>query len=273
MKRRTVLIVSAACLAVLVFVCPALAQDQTKSISAARAFLLPGDPIGLAITWMLVFFSALSIGYTLRLMLKYRRSSLLPERTRSQVVNLLAGRRYREAVDFTAKDPSYLGRVISAALSVAGHGYGAMERAIEEKGDAETTKILRPIEYLNVLGNIAPMVGLFGTVYGMILAFEQLRASGGKPDPGQLAGGISTAMVTTFWGLVVAIPALAAYALIRNKIDALTSEGMLIAEQAITAFKPNGPAQAQRPQTPTPPQPKATPQQDNDAPQPPTPNP
>ena len=216
----------------------ALAQDQTQSTSVAKMFLLPDDPLGVLITWLLVLLSALSIGYTLSLVLRYRRTSLLPDETRSHVIQLLDGRKFHEAIDFVANDASYLGHVIHAALKEAGHGYGAMERAIEEAGDSETTKALRPIEYLNVLGNIAPMIGLFGTVYGMIRAFDQLQASGGKPDPAQLAGGISTAMITTFWGLIVAIPALASYALIRNKIDAMTSEGMLIAEQIIAPFKP-----------------------------------
>ncbi len=216
----------------------AFAQEQAQTVSLFRMFLLPDDPVGVLITWMLVMLSALSIGYTGSLVLRYQRKKLLPEDTHKQVVRMLDGRRFREAIDFVAKDTSYLGKVIHAALKEAGHGFGAMERGIEEAGDSETTKALRPIEYLNVLGNIAPMIGLFGTVYGMIRAFDQLQASGGKPDPAQLAGGISTAMITTFWGLIVAIPALASYALIRNKIDALTSEGMLIAEQIIAPFKP-----------------------------------
>jgi biopolymer transport protein ExbB len=96
------------------------------------------------------------------------------------------------------------------------------------------------VEYLNVVGNISPMIGLFGTVYGMIVAFQRLVAAGGNPDPAELAGGISTALVTTFWGLVVAIPALAAYALIRNRIDAMTSEALVVAEELIGPFKPTG---------------------------------
>jgi biopolymer transport protein ExbB len=250
---------------------PALAQSEPKTTSVARMFLLPDDPLGVLITWLLVFLSALSIGYTLRLMLLYRRKSLLPEDSHKNISLLLSGRRFREAVDVAGRDGSYLGRVISAALNEAGNGYGAMQRAIEEAGDNQTTKALRPIEYLNVLGNIAPMIGLFGTVYGMIRAFDQLQASGGKPDPAQLAGGISTAMITTFWGLIVAIPALASYALIRNKIDALTSEGILIAEEVISPFKPTGP----RPQATQPPQ--ATTQPNNNPkpndPPPPTPKP
>ena len=89
------------------------------------------------------------------------------------------------------------------------------------------------------MGNIAPMVGLFGTVYGMIVAFQQLVDAGGSPDPVDLAAGISTALVTTFWGLVVAIPALAAYAVVRNKIDAITAEGLVAAEQIIKPFRPS----------------------------------
>lgn len=214
------------------------AQDEVRSTSTFQMFFLPDDLVGLLITWFLVMLSTLSFGYTGSLILRYRRTKLLPDETRKTVVQMLDGRRFREAIEFVAKDTSYLGMVIHAALKEAGHGFGAMERAIEEAGDSQTTKALRPVEYLNVLGNIAPMIGLLGTVYGMIRAFDQLQASGGKPDPAQLAGGISTAMITTLWGLIVAIPALASYALIRNNIDAMTSEGMLITEQIIAPFKP-----------------------------------
>ncbi len=272
MMRPSVLLAAVA-LAVLP-VAPAWAQGGDETTSVAKMFLLPGDFLGMLITWLLVFLSAISTGYTLSLMLRYRRSKLLPETSRKKVSDLLMGKRFVEAIEFAAKDPSYLGRIISAALNEGGHGYGAMERAIEEAGDSETTRALRPIEYLNVLGNIAPMIGLFGTVYGMIVAFDKLQASGGRPDPAALAGGISTAMITTFWGLVVAIPALASYALIRNKIDALTSEGMLIAEQVIAPFKPAGPSPQAKPTTPKT-QPKSSPKQTppkNDPPQPPTTN-
>lgn len=252
---------------------PALAQREAQTTSVARMFLLPDDALGVLITWLLVLLSALSIGYTLSLVLRYRRKAVLPDETRQKVTDLLSARRFREAIEFAAGDASYLGRVISAALNEGTHGYGAMERAIEEAGDSQTTRALRPVEYLNVLGNIAPMIGLFGTVYGMIRAFDQLQASGGKPDPAQLAGGISTAMITTFWGLVVAIPALASYALIRNKIDALTSEGMLIAEEVIAQFKPGNNTNHTKPPAPQP-QSSANNQQPPDSnPQPPTPNP
>ena len=82
------------------------------------------------------------------------------------------------------------------------------------------------------------MIGLFGTVYGMILAFQAIVVTGGDADPIMLAGGISTALTTTFWGLVVAIPALAGYAIIRNRIDQFTTEATSRAEELLSHFRP-----------------------------------
>lgn len=203
-------------------------------------FLPPGDVLGTLMIWVILLMSAVSVSLIIRFGLQFRRSMLVPETTRVEIESLIAEKKYRDAIEYAQNDPSYLGRLTSAALTEAANGYGAMERAIEESGDYETTRYLRPVEYLNVLGNIGPMMGLFGTVYGMIRAFQSLVAKGGQPDPADLAGGIATALVTTFWGLVVAIPALAAYSVIRNKIDAITSEGMLIAEDMISPFKPGG---------------------------------
>ena len=113
-----------------------------------------------------------------------------------------------------------------------------MIRGLDQTAEELTIKRLRKVEPLNVIGGVAPMVGLFGTVYGMILAFREIVAAGGTPNPVGLAAGIGTALTTTFWGLVVAIPALAGYALLRNKIDALTVEATREAEELINRFKP-----------------------------------
>jgi biopolymer transport protein ExbB len=228
--------------AMLTFTEPASAQEPQQG-AVMRVWSMffynsQWDFIGLLIVWTLLLLSALCMGFALHLIMRFRRSMVLPEGTHAQLRQMLQAGQYREAIDFAEIDPSYLGKIVSSALHQASNGYAAMERAIEETGDAETTRYLRPIEYLNVVGNIAPMMGLFGTVYGMIVAFQSLVEAGGRPDPVQLAGGISTALVTTFWGLVVAIPSMAAYALVRNKVDALTSEGLLLAEELLAPFKP-----------------------------------
>jgi biopolymer transport protein ExbB len=211
-----------------------------------QMFFVPENGVGLAVVWLLLLMSAFSIGFAIKLIVDYRRSALLPETTREDIEALLQEKKFRDAVATANADDSYLGRLTSAALNEAPNGYPAMERAIEETADTEVGRYLRPVEYLNVLGNISPMIGLFGTVYGMIVSFQKLVTSSGNPDPSQLAGGIATALVTTFWGLVVAIPALAAYSLIRNKLDATTSEGIVLVEQVIEPFKPKRQSRSQQ---------------------------
>ncbi len=220
---------------------PALAQDQGPAIqSYFQMFFLSKDLLGQLLIIVLVLMSVFAIAFVIKLFLDHRRQNHTPQALYDQVTQMIADKKYREAIDTSAGESSYLGKLIHGALSEATGGYGAMERMIEEVADAETTRMLRPIEYLNVIGNISPMMGLFGTVYGMIVAFQSLVEAAGRPEPQELAAGISTALVTTFWGLIVAMPALAGYALIRNKVDAITSEGIVMAEELIRPFKAGG---------------------------------
>ena len=216
---------------------PAAPTGPTET-SFFGMFFWSDDPVGLLFIWVLVGLSMLSLTLAIRFGMQFRRSNLLPPELGSELRALLAERRFREALDAAKGDPSLLGTLAGASLAEAPGGYEAMERTLFEAGDAETARVLRPLEALNVLGNIAPMMGLFGTVYGMIVAFQSLVSSGGSPDPVELAGGISTALVTTLWGLVVAIPALAAYALLHNRVDAIAADAVLEAESILRPFRP-----------------------------------
>ena len=114
-------------------------------------------------------------------------------------------------------------------------GRSAADNAVAEKVEQEATGLLRQIEWLSIIGNVAPMIGLFGTVWGMINAFDGIVRAGGQPEPAELAGGISVALVTTWWGLIVAIPALAAYGSLRNRTDSFSAEAAVIAEEVLHA--------------------------------------
>jgi len=197
-----------------------------------------------------IFFGGGVIGYiiwtisvvTVALIIRYatliRRATIIPEIMRIQIQEMFDNKEYRDAIDVTAADPSFLGYVVHAALAEAAHGYPAMERAMEEASEERTTKMLRGLEWLNLIGNIGPMLGLFGTVWGMINVFFKIVEKGGMPKPEELAGGIGIALVTTLLGLAVAIPALAGYAIYRNRIDSLTSEAMVASQDLISGFRP-----------------------------------
>jgi biopolymer transport protein ExbB len=93
------------------------------------------------------------------------------------------------------------------------------------------------VGYLSLIAAVSPMLGLFGTVQGMIITFNVIANSEVQPKPAQLAGGISTALVTTFEGLVVAIPMTALYAVFRNRVVNVIMEIGGITEELTSRFK------------------------------------
>ena len=190
------------------------------------------------IGWILWAMSVLTVAIVVQYFIAIRRENILPTAVLGHVRELFDEKQYGEAIETSADEPSFLSYVVHAGLSDASHGYPAMERAMEEAAEERTTKFLRQIEWLNLIGNISPMLGLFGTVWGMILAFQTLASSGGTADPSELSGSIGIALVTTLLGLAIAIPALAVYAIMRNRVDSLTSEAMVAAQDLISTFRP-----------------------------------
>ena len=184
--------------------------------------------LGTGIIWLLIAASAASLGATLYFFWSTQSSTLIPRQSLAPISRFLSAGGYRKAIRVAAEDHSFFGTVLHTTLLTAPKGHAAMVMAMEDAADEETAKRLRKVDFLNVVGQLAPMAGLFGTVYGMILAFQSIVSAGGNADPVLLAGGIGTALVTTFWGLVVAIPALMGYAVIRNRI--LNASEEVIAE-------------------------------------------
>ena len=154
--------------------------------------------------------------------LTIRKDILLPPELLNRLKTPADDQNHRQhTLKILDQDDCVLSRSIQAALSQNGNDQAVMENALTEKIEQESSSLLRKIEWLNIIGNVAPMVGLFGTVWGMINAFNRILETAGQPDPADLAGGISTALLTTWWGMLVAIPALTAHGLLRNRIDHL----------------------------------------------------
>ena len=192
--------------------------------------------LGTGIIWLLIAASAASLGATLYFFWSTQSSTLIPRQSLAPISRVLAAGGYRKAIRVAAEDHSFFGSVLHATLLTAPKGHAAMVMAMEDAADEETAKRLRKVDFLNVVGQLAPMAGLFGTVYGMILAFQSIVSAGGNADPVLLAGGIGTALVTTFWGLVVAIPALMGYAVIRNRILNASEEVIVEVTKLIRPF-------------------------------------
>ncbi len=196
---------------------------------------IKAGPVG----WLIWLISIGTVALIIEHFISIRRVNILPDLTRTEIESLFENKQYREAIDLTAAQPDMLSYCVHSALVEAPHGYAAMERAMEEATEERTTKLLRKIEWLNLIGNIGPMLGLFGTVWGMIDAFFTIaRSETGTANAKELAPAIGMALVTTLLGLAVAIPSLAVYAVMRNRIDALSSETMLTCQELISSFRP-----------------------------------
>src|SRR6185295_9739786 len=118
----------------------------------------------------------------------------------------------------------------------------------------QAARLLRKVEYLSVLGNLGPMVGLLGTVVGMLMAFKEVASTEGRAGAAQLAEGIYQALVTTVVGLIIAIPALGAFAILRNRVDQIMAEAAYAAQHALAPLK-RGFVAAKAPPAPPPPPP------------------
>ena len=194
--------------------------------------------LGSAIIWSLLLLSMVSIGMIGFMAMTNQRRTIMPAAVVLETRRLIESGEYQAAAQMLARDESFFGRVMTAALGEAPYGYTAMVRHLQEMADELVVDRFRRLEFLNVLGQVSPMIGLFGTVYGMILAFHAIKSAGGNADPVMLAGGIGTALTTTFWGLVVAIPARAGYAVVRNRVDTLTTEAVVTGTEMLRVFRP-----------------------------------
>jgi len=223
---------------------PSTAFAMSTRTSFAEAFFVSRkndgsvEWIGSSVTWLLLTLSVTGVSLIIYLLLVNRRSVIVPPNLVRTVRKRIKRKQFQSAIDLVSKDGSFIAIILTAAFKEAKFGFPAMIKALEQAANDKAASRLRRIELLNVVGQVSPMIGLFGTVYGMIIAFGAIVATGGSADPVALAGGIGTALTTTFWGLVVAIPALASYAIIRNRIDELTVEAAITAEELLRFFRP-----------------------------------
>lgn len=227
---------------------PAAAAAEAPRPSVLSAFFVitekgeDGKPhleaFGCTLIWFLMLCSFVCTSLMLMFFLKARLPVVMPPANRDAIKELLAQKKFKDALELAEADPSYFGRLTYAALKDAPHGFSVMERSLEEAAAAQLARKIRPYEVLNIVGNVGPMMGLFGTVQGMIMSFFKLVSGGGNADPKELAAGISTALVATFWGMVVAIPALIAYAVLRNLTEHNCAEVLLEVDDIISQFRP-----------------------------------
>jgi len=173
-------------------------------------------------------------------LLTARRENVVPVALVEGFEGHLNEKRYQEAYEMAKNDDSFLGQVLSAGLAKLSAGYDQAIEAMQEVGEEENMKLEHRLSYMALIGSISPMVGLLGTVQGMIASFSVIANATGAPKPSELAVGISTALFTTLVGLFIAIPAIAAYNILRNRVARLVLEVGILSEGLMSRFSTMG---------------------------------
>lgn len=182
--------------------------------------------------------------------LQVRRDNFIPPAFIEAFEQRLAQKDYQGAYETAKADDSLVARVLAAGLSRLNRGYEEAIEGMQEVGEDENMTLEHRLSYLALIGTMSPMLGLAGTVWGMIASFRVIANSTTQPKPKDLADGIATALFTTIEGLAVAIPAIAFYSFLRNRVARYMLEVGMISEGLMSRFstvgkKPSGGAAPQ----------------------------
>ena len=196
--------------------------------------------------WFGPIFIILSIVFvTLTIMnwLAISRNAIAPPEMIEQFQTKLKSKEYQEAYELAKESDSLFGRIFAVGLVAMSNGFGsddfaAAKQTMDDTAEEEILRLEHRLSYLGTIASIAPMIGLLGTVYGMILAFSVI-ADGGPPQANKLADSISLALVTTQIGLMIAIPALILFEVFKNRLTRFVLELNIHVENCLKQFKQN----------------------------------
>jgi biopolymer transport protein ExbB len=213
----------------------AFAQDGASAPKSTSlgSVLKDSGAIGLCI----VALSVVALAVIIENFVSLNRDKLAPPELIDEIQALFEDEQYQEAMELCENEPNYFTRVCGAGIAKIGHSFATVEKAMEEMGDEESIKLHQKVGWLALIANVAPMMGLLGTVAGMVEAFNVIASSAGGANPAELAGGISKALLTTMFGLIVALPVTAAFAFIRNRMVRNIIEVGAIVEDLFEHFR------------------------------------
>ncbi|MCW5767787.1 MAG: MotA/TolQ/ExbB proton channel family protein [Phycisphaeraceae bacterium] len=190
---------------------------------------------------VLILGSVAAVAIIVRNLFDVRAAVIAPTKSLERVADLCRANRLAELEHAIADDKTFIGDTLRPALAARGAANGgttvggrdAMHEAANLGASEAHARWSRRVEPLAIIGNLAPLVGLAGTVWGMILAFASLSAAGGRASPTELSLGISKALMHTLLGLMLAIPALAFAAFFRARIERAIGRAIVVCAEAV----------------------------------------
>lgn len=251
----------------------AFAQDAAQAPTVGEASgipvspedaLLPGEEMpstatntvldlfrkGGVVMYVILFVSILALAIVFERTWNLRKSKIISDSFLEEIKRHWYRRATEAAIEACQSHDIAISRILRAGLLRFDLGLEQVENAIETAGQHEATMLRKNLMFLGFLANVAPMLGLFGTVLGMIKSFDAIALYGTAGNPGLVASGISEALITTAYGLTVGIPTLASYFYFKRKVEmrVLEMEGIAVnLMQDLAQWRGDTPSQVERP--------------------------
>ena len=189
------------------------------------------------IGYVIVLISVVALALIIENFMTIKREKLAPPNVVDELEALFDGESFQQAVELCERDKTYLTNVVGAGLGKLGHPFETVQTAVREMQAEESVKLFQKVGWLSLIAAMSTMLGLFGTVTGMFVTFSAIARAGTGVSPAHLAGGIKMALITTIFGLSVAMPvSVAAYAL-RNRVIRTSTEINAISDDLFERFR------------------------------------
>jgi biopolymer transport protein ExbB len=215
---------------------PAAGDEGTKPVARENMLqwaIRASGPIGLFLLCLSIYFTALVI----RLFMEYRVSEAVPTPLVEKLETAIRDKKFQDAYDVCKDNDSFLARLVRTGIANLPNGRPEAKEAMMAMSEEIVTGLEMKISYLATIGTLGPMIGLVGTVWGMIMSFQTIATAGGEqPRPEKVAEGISTALFITLEGITLSVPAIFFFAFFRNRISQMTMEANKVADRTINSL-------------------------------------
>jgi len=202
--------------------------------------------------WIGAFILGLSIYFVatiIQLFIELRAEVAMPAEEVAQCEQLLEARDYQGLYDFASKSHSFYSRLVAVGIAELPSGLAEAREVMDRNADAETVDMERKISMLAVLGTLGPMIGLVGTLQGMIASFSAIALYDTQLKASQVAEGISTALILTFEGVSLSVPAIYFFALFKNRVQKISVDTLLAADELVRRVVQQGKGKGAAPAT------------------------
>ncbi len=209
------------------------ATAPPPSMNMLQWAIKASGPIGGLLLILSIYFTALVI----RLFMEFRVSEAVPITLVERLEVAIRDKKFQDAYDVCKDNDSFLARLVRTGIANLPNGRQEAKESMQAAAEEIVTTLEMRISYLAIIGTLGPMIGLVGTIWGMIMSFQEIAtAAGAQPRPEKVAEGISTALFITLEGVSLSVPAIFFFAFFRNRIAQMTMEATRVADRTINSL-------------------------------------